>query len=191
MSSGIIALGVRAPLRFERYHIGEQISAGVYCITGVHNAGGYVHIGEVVKVHADGSADIALLPSILHCPGARGYMSAAAYRAHVATGCPFPVPQSQPCPPTQPSASATAGTAAQIALPFGAAVKIGAGGQVLGCTTGRYADAELAACNAAFHVTHSYDSNGSLLCSCCREPYPYAEPPSVGAFKCRSCKVEM
>jgi hypothetical protein len=40
-------------------------------------------------------------------------------------------------------------------------------------------------------ITHVYDGNGSLLCSKCREPYPYAEPPTYREFVCRSCKVEM
>lgn len=31
------------------------------------------------------------------------------------------------------------------------------------------------------------DNNGSLLCSECKEPYPYADPPSDLAFVCRSC----
>lgn len=32
------------------------------------------------------------------------------------------------------------------------------------------------------------DGNGSLLCSQCREPYPYANPPAVGKFRCASCR---
>ena len=38
------------------------------------------------------------------------------------------------------------------------------------------------------HVTAERDGNGSLICSCCGQPYPYAEPQANGGFTCRSCR---
>jgi hypothetical protein len=35
------------------------------------------------------------------------------------------------------------------------------------------------------------DANGSLICTNCGEPYPYAEPAHDGSFVCSPCKVVM
>lgn len=35
------------------------------------------------------------------------------------------------------------------------------------------------------------DNNGSLLCTTCGEPYPYASPLPDGSFVCTPCKVVM
>lgn len=40
-------------------------------------------------------------------------------------------------------------------------------------------------------TAHARDANGSLRCSRCNAPYPYAEPPASGPFVCYGCKVVM
>jgi hypothetical protein len=35
------------------------------------------------------------------------------------------------------------------------------------------------------------DNNGSLLCTTCTQPFPYAEPAEDGSFVCYGCRVEM
>jgi hypothetical protein len=50
-------------------------------------------------------------------------------------------------------------------------------------------DPILEAFKEALHqACHQRDGNGSLLCSSCKEPYPYAEPPASGPFRCYSCR---